>query len=126
MINLTEKHEYYFMDYLLQLMIKTHIVLLIISFFLYIAEITTGYINFFRPFFRKKRKENEVRGTAIVFSFSYFMFMLLFLLYDVLVSKTTPENFSFGVWLSTSCFLTLIFWNIYFHYHMKKLKENNN
>ncbi len=38
------------MNYLLKLLIKTHIALLIVSLVVYIVEMTTGFINFFRPF----------------------------------------------------------------------------
>ncbi len=112
------------MTSLFPVFVKAHIALLVILTVVFLLEYLTGSITFFRPLLRKKKDETELRGMSLCFSFLYFAFMLFYLLLEMTIFRSIPRDFSYGWWFYISSFMALLFWNIYFGFHKKRLKDS--
>ncbi len=109
---------------MLKLLVKSHIVLFIVLFLIYLIEKLTLSISFVESFTREKKDEGELRATTLAFSFCYFMFMLLMLLMllvDVFSSSGLPNSFPLALWFYVIFVLTTLFYVCYYKFYSKKL-----
>lgn len=102
------------MDYL-NLLIKSHIYLVLIILFIYIVELLTGFRIIIKWFTYKKAKMTA-EGTALRESTLYFFYTLSFGIYYRFFSNPNESNINLLIWFITSFSLALFLWYFYRKY----------
>lgn len=97
------------MEYIIKVLLRAHIFLLLIVLISYIIEKITGLILIVTAFLEEKKDYNEARGNTGLFTILYFLYLLIFLLYDVYIANHASESYAFWKWLIVVIPLTSLF-----------------
>ena len=108
------------MKYVLYIILKAHIymIYIVVSSFV-LEEITRHRLKLLIYNFKWKKSKEMARGTADFLSSLYFIFSLIFLLYDVYIKKNAPEDYNFWKWLVIMIPLTILFNLLYYKFQAK-------
>jgi hypothetical protein len=109
-------------DYLIVIILKTHLYILVIIIFSYLIEKHSNLKLLFENF--KWKKSNEMAEAGADFhAFLYFLFSLAILIYDGYIKDRAPTNFSFIRWLIIMFILSTIFRYTYYIFTGKDPKK---
>lgn len=103
------------MRYVVMIIIEAHLYMIVILLVSYILE-KMFKIRLLIDSFRWKKSDYLAGGAADFYSLLYFLFSLLFLLFDLYVRKTVSENYTFWKWLIIMIPLTILFRICYFKF----------
>ncbi len=104
------------MVYVFKLMVRAHVYLVVIVLVSFIIERVTGLFLLVTAFSEKKRNRSQAEGNTGLHTILYFIYLLLFTIYNVYFVKNAPAEYAFWKWLLLSVPLTVTFGIVYHKY----------